>query len=86
MPLRYHTIIFKPRLLRQLTTLTLTEFDLLVKKFEPEWKELEWIRLSGPDRKRAIGQGHPYFGTFSDLVLFFWSFIPVRLVAMFSWG
>lgn len=70
MPLRYHTIVSKPRLLRQLTTLTVTEFDLLVKKLEPEWKERERKRLSRPDRKRAIGQGHPYFGTFSDLALF----------------
>lgn len=70
MSLRYKTIISKPKLLTQLTTLTLTEFDLLVKKLEPEWKERERIRLSRPDRKRAIGQGHPYFGTFSDLVLF----------------
>lgn len=70
MPLRHKTIISKPRLLTQLTTLTLGEFDLLVKKLEPEWKEREKIRLSRPDRQRAIGQGHPYFGTFPDLLLF----------------
>lgn len=70
MPLRYKTIISKPKLLRQLTTVTLTEFNVLVKKLEPEWKERERIRLSRPFRKRAIGQGHPYFGSFSDLILF----------------
>ncbi len=70
MPLRYKTVVSKPRLLRQLTTLTLTELDSLAKKLEPEWKEREQIRLSRPDRKRAIGQGHPYFGTFPDLILF----------------
>lgn len=70
MSLRYQAIVSKPKLFRQLTTLTLTEFDLLVKKLEPEWKEREILRLSRPDRKRAIGQGHPYFGTFSDLILF----------------
>lgn len=70
MSLHYQTIVSKPKLFRQLTTLTLTEFDLLIKKLEPEWKEREIIRLSRPDRKRAIGQGHPYFGTFSDLILF----------------
>ena len=70
MPLRYQTIIHKPRLLRQLTTLTLSEFDLLVQKLEPEWRIRERIRLNRPNRKRAIGQGHPYFGGFSDLMLF----------------
>jgi DDE superfamily endonuclease len=70
MSLHYQTIVSKPKLFRQLTTLTLAEFDLLVKKLEPEWKEREILRLSRPDRKRAIGQGHPYFGTFSDLILF----------------
>lgn len=70
MPLRYKTVFSKPRLLKQLTTLTLIELDSLVKKLEPEWKEREQIRLSRPNRKRAIGQGHPYFGTFPDLILF----------------
>lgn len=70
MSLHYQTIVSKPKLFRQLTTLTLAEFDLLVKKLEPEWKEREILRLSRPDRKRAVGQGHPYFGTFSDLILF----------------
>lgn len=71
MSLRYQTVVQKPRLLRQLTTLTLPEFDQLVKKLEPEWREREQIRLTRPDRKRAIGQGHPYFSkNFSDLVLF----------------
>lgn len=70
MPLRYQAILSKPKLFKQLTTLTLTEFDLLVKKLEPEWKEREILRLSRPERKRAIGQGHPYFGTFFDLILF----------------
>jgi IS5 family transposase len=70
MSLHYQTIVSRPKLFRQLTTLTLSEFDLLVKKLESEWKEREILRLSRPDRKRAIGQGHPYFGTFSDLILF----------------
>lgn len=71
MSLRYQTIVHKPRLFRQLTTLTLPEFDQLTRKLEPEWRERERIRLSRPDRKRAIGQGHPYFSkNFSDLILF----------------
>jgi hypothetical protein len=70
MPLRYKTVVSKTKLLTQLTTLSLKEFDLLVQKLEPEWKERERVRLSRPNRQRAIGQGHPYFGTFADLVLF----------------
>lgn len=71
MSLRYQTIVHKAKLLRQLTTLTLAEFDRLARKLEPEWREREQIRLSRPDRKNAVGQGHPYFSKhFSDLVLF----------------
>lgn len=71
MPLRYQIVCKKPRLLQQLTTLTLPEFDQLARKLEPEWRERERIRLTRPDRKRDIGQGHPYFSKdFTDLVLF----------------
>lgn len=71
MSLRYQAIVHKPKLLRQLTTLTLSEFDQLAQKLEPEWREREHARLARPNRKRAIGQGHPYFSkNFSDLVLF----------------
>lgn len=69
MAMRYQVVCKKPRLLRQLTTLTVAEFDQLVQKLQPEWVERERIRLTRPDRKRAIGQGHPYFGSFADLVL-----------------
>ena len=71
MSLRCQTIVHKPALFRKLTTLTLPEFDQLVRKLEPEWREREHTRLARPDRKRAIGQGHPYFSkNFADLVLF----------------
>ena len=71
MSLRYQTIVRKPQLLRQLTTLSLSEFDNLVRKLEPEWRQREEARLTRPGRKRAIGQGHPYFSkSFADLVLF----------------
>jgi hypothetical protein len=71
MSLRYQSIVRKPKLLQQLTTLTQSEFEQLARKLKPEWRERETMRLSRPDRKRAIGQGHPYFSkNFSDLVLF----------------
>lgn len=70
MSLRYQKINNKPKLFRQIITLTVPEFDQLVKKLEPEWRRRERERLDRPDRKRAIGQGHPYFSKdFADLVL-----------------
>lgn len=69
MPLNYNALSKKPRLFRQLTSLTAEEADNLVKKLQPEWKQREIKRLNRKNRKNAIGQGHPYFGSFPDLVL-----------------
>lgn len=69
MSLRYHMFIKKPTLCRQLTSLTIEEMDTLISKLEPEWKRREHERLDRPDRRNAIGQGHPYFGSFADLLL-----------------
>jgi len=69
MSLRYQAFSKKPRLFRQITTLTVEEFNDLVKRLKPEWREMEVERLNRSDRKNVIGQGHPYFGTFEDLIL-----------------
>lgn len=69
MPLNFQSLSKKPKLFRQLTSFTIEEAEKLVNKLEPEWKYRELDRLNRPDRKNAIGQGHPYFGTFADLVL-----------------
>ncbi|MGH7889129.1 MAG: transposase family protein [Thermodesulfobacteriota bacterium] len=70
MSVRYGTLKKKPRVFRQLTTLSLEEFDILVEKLEPEWIEREYKRKSERiDRTNAVGQGHPYFADFPTLVL-----------------
>lgn len=69
MSLTYNVLSKKPKLFRQLTSFTVEEMDNLIKKLQPEWKKREIKRLSRKNRKRAIGQGHPYFGLFPDLVL-----------------
>ncbi|MFH1188758.1 MAG: hypothetical protein V1652_02855 [bacterium] len=69
MSLCYKVLSKKPKLFRQITSLTKEEFDNLAKKLKSEWEGMEAIRLDRPDRKRAIGQGHPYFGSYEDLIL-----------------
>jgi hypothetical protein len=59
---------YKPRFFRRLTSFTVDEFRTLVEKLRPEWVRRERERLTRPDRKRAIGQGHPYAGSFETRV------------------
>lgn len=58
----------KPSFFRRLTSFTVEEFCLLVEKLRPEWVHRERERLTRPNRKRAIGQGHPYAGSFETMV------------------
>lgn len=58
----------KPSFFRRLTSFTVEEFRTLVEKLRPEWIRRERERLTRPDRKRAIGQGHPYAGSFETMV------------------
>lgn len=53
---------------RRLTSFTVEEFRTLVEKLRPEWIRRERERLTRPNRKRAIGQGHPYAGSFETMV------------------
>jgi len=70
MGLRYETLKRRSKVFRQLTTLTVEEFESLVEKTEPEWKRLEYgRRIRNTERKNAIGQGHPYFADFPTLLL-----------------
>jgi hypothetical protein len=72
-----HTPIFiqklyqKPYIFRRLITLSVEEFNLLVMKLEPEWREKEMERLENrKDRINKVGQGRPYaLGSFSNLLL-----------------
>lgn len=58
----------KPSFFRRLTSFTVEEFCTLVEKLRPEWVRRERERLTRPNRKRAIGQGHPYAGSFETMV------------------
>ena len=56
----YDKLKQKPRAFRSITGMSITEFDKLFRKIIPVWTRSERERLSRPDRKRAIGGGHPY--------------------------
>lgn len=72
MGIRYSTLKKKPRVFRQLTTLTIEEFDTLAEKLEPEWIKMEYERKTNhKNRKNSVGQGHPYFADFRTLLLLF---------------
>lgn len=62
--------IRRPGVFRRLTSFTVDEFLVLAEKLEPEWLASERKRLEGkPDRKRAVGQGRPYAGSFKTMLL-----------------
>lgn len=56
---------------RRLTTMTVEEFHALCDKLRPEWERRERERLESMrnDRKRRIGQGRPYAGSFENRLL-----------------
>ena len=56
----YDELKQKPRAFRSITGMSITEFDELYQELIPVWGRSEQERLSRPDRKRAIGGGHPY--------------------------
>ena len=45
---------------RAMTSLTLTEFDLLLSRLAPSYQAQELLRHSRPERKRAIGAGRVF--------------------------
>ena len=49
-----------PILLKRCTGLNQSQFQELVIRITPLWNKSEAKRLSGKNRKRAIGAGHPY--------------------------
>lgn len=62
--------IRRPGVFRRLTSFTVDEFRVLAEKLEPEWIASERKRLEEkPDRKRAVGQGRPYAGSFQTMLL-----------------
>lgn len=49
-----------PILLKRCTGLSKVQFQELVRRITPIWNQSESERLSGRNRKRAMGAGHPY--------------------------
>jgi hypothetical protein len=60
MILRYRHLSRFPRVFKAMTGLDLPEFDTLVRDILPRYSAAEQNRLARPQRKRAIGAGHPF--------------------------
>ena len=58
--LRYYSLRRHARAFRDLTCISLSEFEELFERFEPAWIEAELKRLQRPERQRAIGAGREY--------------------------
>jgi hypothetical protein len=57
---RYSRLIRHPVVFKALTGLTRAQFDAVYDDFAPRFTAAEHQRLSRPDRRRAIGGGHPF--------------------------
>jgi hypothetical protein len=66
---RYHSLTRRPAVFRALTGLSAAQFDALYRDVAPRLAEAERERLTRPNRKRAIGGGHPFELTRRDQVL-----------------
>ncbi len=60
MMMRYARLSRHPAVFRTMTGLAVGEFDALAADFGPRLAAAERRRLSRPDRRRAIGGGHPF--------------------------
>ena len=60
MILRYAALSQHPGVFKSMTGLRVHEFDRLVLDLRPAYHEAEYVRLSRPDRQRAIGGGSPF--------------------------
>lgn len=58
--LSYEYLSKRPSSFRNLTGISLGEFEELYQQFVPLWEQAEIERLSRQNRQRAIGGGHPY--------------------------
>jgi hypothetical protein len=69
MILRYRHLSRFPRVFKAMTGVDVPEFDVLVHDILPRYTIAEQIRLTRPERKRAIGAGHPFTLDAHDQVL-----------------
>jgi hypothetical protein len=56
----YDKLKEKPQVFKRITGVTMTEFDDLYQKFCSMWARAESMRLSRPNRQRAVGAGNHY--------------------------
>lgn len=69
MTLTFERASRRPGMFRRFTSLSVAEFEQLVKKLKPEWQRREQARLEARPRTNAVGQGRPYAGDLASLVL-----------------
>jgi hypothetical protein len=69
----------KPHAFKNLTGISLNELDQLYQKLVPLWTESEGERLNRPNRKRAVGGGHPYTLELEDKLLMTLLWLHLRL-------
>jgi hypothetical protein len=60
MILRYYHLSRFPRVFKSMTGVDVPEFDTLVRDILPRYAAAEHTRLNRPNRKRALGAGHPF--------------------------
>lgn len=74
----------QPRLFKNLTGLSVSEFDKLQRDAAPVWAEWELNRLSRPGRQRTIGGGRKYSLDFKEqlLMTLFWLHLSLNTEAL----
>jgi hypothetical protein len=66
---RFHRLSRYPTMFKALTGLSVAQFTALETDFAPRFEQAEAARLTRPDRRRAIGAGHPFELTRRDHLL-----------------
>lgn len=67
--INYKRLSQQPKIFKNLTGVTIDEFDELYDRTYPIWQQQEQARLSRPDRQRVIGGGRKYELTFREQLL-----------------
>lgn len=65
----YDKLKKKAQVFKSITGVTIAEFNDLYQKLAPQWDEAERMRLSRPNRQRAVGGGHPYTLALREMLL-----------------
>lgn len=67
--INYQCLSQKPKIFKNLTGVTIDEFNELYQQTYPVWQQQEQDRLSRPNRQRAIGGGRKYELKFREQLL-----------------